>query len=184
MKGPILAAIAAAALSLTGPAHAQDNIEDKIINLPAPATFTVYGMRDTPKPRKDASAQGGQALRIVVPGGSDKPYTIGLISQITKPVKKGDQLVLAFWGRKVKGDAPTAKVANVQVSLAKAPYSTVFRGEAEVGPEWKLFDVKGAADRDYAAGEIVATLHLATGDHTIDIGPVFVLDMGPTPARQ
>ncbi|UYY56978.1 hypothetical protein [Sphingomonas sp. S2-65] len=184
MKGPILAVIAATALSLTGAARAQDSIENKIINVPAPAAFTVYGLRDTPKARKDASVQGGQALRIVVPGGSDKPYTIGLISQITKPVKKGDELVLAFWGRKAKGEAATAKVANVQVSLAKEPYTTVFRGEAEVGPEWKMFDVKGTADRDYAAGEIVATLHLATGDHTIDVGPVFVLDMSPKAASR
>ncbi|MCD2323673.1 hypothetical protein LQ953_06540 [Sphingomonas sp. IC-56] len=183
MKGLIFTALGAVALSLGTPARAQDNIEDRIINVPAPAAFTVYGLGSTPKARKDDSVQGGQALRIVVPGGSDKPYSIGVISPITKPVKKGDNLVLAFWGRKVKGDAPTAKVANLQVSLAKEPYSTVFRGEAEVGPEWKMFDVKGTADRDYAAGEIVATLHLATGNHTIDIGPVFLLDMGPSAAR-
>jgi hypothetical protein len=183
MKGPILAAVAAMALGVGAPAQAQDNIEDKIINVPAPAAFTVYGLGSTPKARKDDSVQGGQALRIAVPGKSDQPYSIGVVSPITKPVKKGDQLVLAFWGRKVKGDAPTAKVANLQVSLAKEPYSTVFRGEADVGPEWKMFDVKGTADRDYAAGEIVATLHLATGNHTIDIGPVFLLNMGPGAAR-
>jgi hypothetical protein len=55
----------------------------------------------------------------------------------------------------------------------------LFTGQATIGPEWKLYEVRGKSDRDYAAGALNATLHLATGKQTIEIGPVIVLDLGP-----
>jgi hypothetical protein len=38
--------------------------------------------------------------------------------------------------------------------------------------------VKGKADKDYPAGALNVSLHLATAKQTVDLGPVFVLDMG------
>ena len=53
----------------------------------------------------------------------------------------------------------------------------MFGGPATIGPEWQI---RGArrANQDYAAGALNVAMHLATGHQTVDIGPVFVLDMG------
>ena len=47
-----------------------------------------------------------------------------------------------------------------------------------IGPEWKLHEVRGKADKDHGAGALNATLHLATGKQVVEIGPVIVLNLG------
>ena len=171
----------AATLALTGlaalPARAQDDVAKQIVNEPSPAAFTVYGLTDKPKLRKDAGVQGGQALRIAIPGKGATPYAIGLNAPITKPVKKGDRLVLAFWARFDQAEGSSVEIANAAVQLAAAPYSAFMGKPVTIGPAWKLYSVEGAADRDYAAGEIAIALHLATGKQVIDLGPMFLLDL-------
>ncbi len=49
----------------------------------------------------------------------------------------------------------------------------------ELGSEWKMVEIRGKADRNYAPGELKVSIHLATGKQTVDFGPVVVLDLGP-----
>ena len=170
-----LAALGAALLAAV-PAAAQD-VSKQIINEPSPGAFTIYGLREAPKVRKDAAVQGGQALRVAVPGKSDTPFSIGLSTPVKKAVKKGDRLVLAFWARFDKAEGASAKIANVSVQLAAPPYSSFFAKDVDIGPEWKMYSVEGVADRDYAAGELAIAMHLATGKQVIDLGPIFLLDL-------
>lgn len=171
-----LSAVAPPALAQ---AQQQSDISKQIINGPTPETFTVYGLGRKPAVVKDKNVQGGRALRVPIAGGSDQPWSVGLISSINQPVKKGDKLVVAVWVRAetLPEGASTAKIATIQVGLAKEPYSTVFRGEAEVGSAWKMVHVAGTADRDYAVGDISVSLHLATARQVLDIGPILVLDL-------
>lgn len=176
-----LAAIAGAALASAGLAQsAGDDILSKVINVPPPSALAVFGLSGKPKLRNDESIQGGKALRIQVPGKSDQTWDVSVSSAINKPVKAGDELVLAFWARLEKGEngAATALLPYNAVQLSREPYSAVIVGPATIGPEWKLHEVKGKADHDYAAGDLNATLHLATGKQTVELGPMFVLDMG------
>jgi hypothetical protein len=170
-------------ITLSAPLAAQtaeDDIVNNIINLPPPAAFNVNGLKSKPKVRNDEAVQGGKALRIQVPGKSERTWEVSVNDEINKPVKAGDQLVMAFWARLVEGEngATTAELPYNAVQLSKDPYTTVINGPATIGPEWKLHEVKGRADKDYAAGELNATLHLATGKQTIDLGPMFVLNLG------
>jgi len=179
MKGWILAA--AGLLAAVAPAGAQEGADDllsKIVNSPAPASYRVDGARASV--RNDDTVQGGKALRIPVAGKSDKSWTTSIASAIGKPVKKGDALILAFWAKLTKGEAGVASASLPfnGVQLAADPYTPVFSGAVTIGPEWKMYEVKGRADRDYQAGMLNATLHLATGKQTIDVGPVFVLNVG------
>ena len=91
-----------------------------------------------------------------------------------------DKLILAFWARLEQGEngATSAELPYNAVQLASAPYTQVFGGPATIGPEWHMFEIHGRATQDYAAGALNVAMHLATGHQTIDIGPVFVLNMG------
>lgn len=155
-----------------------DDITSKIINRPPPTAFRVDGAKGVI--RKDAGVQGGKALRVAVPGKSDKAWTVSVVNPIDKPVRAGDRIVLAFWARLSKGEggATSASLPYNAVQLAAAPYAPLFSGGVAIGPEWKLHEVTGKADKDYAAGALNATLHLATAKQTIDLGPIFVLNMG------
>jgi hypothetical protein len=128
----------------------------------------------------DAKVQGGKAIRIQIPAKGKNVWDSSIGSAVTKPVKAGDQLVFAFWVRLEKGEngAPTATLPYNAVQLASAPWSPLFNQSAEIGPEWKLVEVKGTADKDYAAGALTATMHLATARQTVDFGPIVILDLG------
>lgn len=153
-------------------------IEDQIANNPLPDGFSPYGA--TPKIIKDPKVQFGKAMRITVPTAKPaEPWSVGLNVPLTKPVKKGDKLVLAFWARaeKTEGGAP-GKLANVQIQQAAAPFTGLFGKPFEVGPEWAMHQVSGVADADYAVGTLNAAVHFGGAAQVIDMGPVFILDIG------
>lgn len=168
--------------SVALPAAAQESggVEDKIINAPSVRSYSVMGLRAPPKPRKDAGVQGGEALRIVVPAKGANAWEISASMPIQKPVKAGDQLILAFWARLEKGEngATTATLPFSAVQLSSAPYTPIVSGALEIGPEWKMHELRGKADKDYPAGALNVSIHLATAKQTVDLGPAFVLDMG------
>jgi hypothetical protein len=172
-----LLAFAGAAL----PAAAADDISKQIVDTPSPTAFAVYGSGAAGALRKDPAVQGGQALRVTVAGKGANPWDSGLSVAITKPIKAGDKLVLAFYAKLVNGEngATTATLPNITIQLAGAPYTGVFGGPTEIGTEWKLYSLTGAADRDYKPGELNVSFQLATAKQVIDFGPVFVLDLGP-----
>jgi hypothetical protein len=158
---------------LLAPVAAQDL---NIINDPgAPAVNGASG-----RLRDDANVQGGKALRVVVRGKGANPWDVAVETPITKPVKAGDQLLFAFWARLEKGEggATAATLPYNAVQLSAAPYTGLFTGSAEIGPEWKMVEVRGKADADRAAGTLKATIHLATAAQTVDFGPIFVVNLG------
>jgi hypothetical protein len=173
-----LGAIAAGlllAIAPLAPAQAQDALN--IIN--DPGAPQVNGA--TARLRDDPAVQGGKALRIQVKRKGANPWDIAAQSAISKPVAAGDQLLLAFWVRLEKGEggATTGTINYSGIQLGSAPYTTLLSSSIELGPEWKLAEIRGKADRDYAAGTLNATIHLASAAHTVDLGPIFVVNLGP-----
>jgi hypothetical protein len=115
-----------------------------------------------------------------VKGKGANPWDVAVQTTIEKPVKAGDELLFAFWARLEKGPdgATSATLPYNAVQMSAAPYSSLFVQPVTIGPEWKLHEVKGRADKDWAAGTLNATIHLATGQQTVDLGPIFVVDLG------
>jgi hypothetical protein len=185
MKGQLAAfCIAFAAVALPHVLQAQDSPDDmlkKIINRPPVTAWRIDGISGKPNLRNDPAVQYGKALRIDVPGKGEHPWSIAASNSIDKPVKAGDNLVLAFWARLEKGEngATTATLPYNAVQMVAAPYTAVFAQPVTIGPEWKMVQVEGKADRNYAAGQLNITVHLATAKQIVDLGPVFLLDMGP-----
>lgn len=159
--------------------QSDDALAEKVITNTNPASFQTYGFDPAPKVVKDGAVQGGAALRVPVTGVGEA-WSMGVNVPLLKPVKAGDRLVLAFYARlsKAEGGATTAKIANAQIQLSAAPYTAIFGKPFDVTSEWQLLQVAGKADKDYPAGALVAALHVNTGKHVIDLGPVAVLDMG------
>src|SRR3546814_19258274 len=72
---------------------------------------------------------------------------------------------------------------NNGVQLAREPYTGIFGGPVAITPEWKMYDLQGIADRDYAAGELLVSMHLASGKQTPEFGQLFGLALGPAPEQ-
>lgn len=161
---------------------AEDDILNRVISVPNPRAYRVDGTQNGARAqvRNDSAVQGGKALRVQVPARSEQAWTTAVAVPINRAVHAGDNLVLAFWARLEQGDngATTASLPYNSVQLAASPYTAVFSGGVTVTPQWQMFEVSGRANRDYAADALNVSIHLATGHQTIDIGPVFVLNMG------
>jgi hypothetical protein len=170
--------ILAAALIAAVPAAvlAQDDLAKKIVN--DPGAPDVSGSKASLV--DDAKVQGGKALRVAVPRKGANPWDSTVGGAISKPIAKGDRLVMLFSARLEKGEngATAATLPYNAVQLAAAPYSTVISGEAAIGPEWKDFRIEGVSGGAYAAGDLKVTIQLATARQTVDFGPIVVLDMG------
>lgn len=169
----IAAGLILAALPLA-PAPAQDGLD--IVNNPAEPR--VNGA--SPRLRDDPGVQGGKALRVQVRRKGANPWDVAVESTIDKPVAAGDSLMFAFWVRLEKGEggATSATLPYNAVQVSAAPYTTLFSSPVEIGPDWKLVEVRGKADSAYAAGTLKATIHLATAEQTVDLGPLFVVNLG------
>jgi len=145
-----------------------------ILNEPS-ANWSVFGAGQTHKGRKDASVQGGGAIRVTIAAKPANPWDVGASSTIKGAIAKGDKLVLAFWARLVEGGNGGRTQIAGSIQQAEAPYSPVIGGSVELTAEWKLVHIQGIAANDYTAGTANIALTLGTAAHTIDLGPVFVL---------
>jgi hypothetical protein len=168
-------------LAPIAPAAAQDDIMSHLISNPSPRTYRVDGVNGGAQVRNDAGVQGGKALRVIVPAANVQTWATAVAVPVTRGVHNGDALILAFWARlePMAGGSATASLPYNSVQLSTAPYTALFTGPATLTPQWQMFEIHGRAAQDYAANALTISLHLATGHQTIDIGPVFLLDMGP-----
>lgn len=154
-----------------------DTIASKIVNDPsAPEVRGVKG-----KLIDDTNVTGGKALRLQIPRKGQNAWDISVNSALKKPVKAGDTLLLVFSARLVAGEngAATTTLPWNSISLTSPPWSGVIGGSADIGPDWKMLEFKGKADKDYAPGALAAGVQLATAKQTVDLGPLIVLDLGP-----
>ncbi|RYY27992.1 MAG: hypothetical protein EOP62_05905 [Sphingomonadales bacterium] len=168
----LFAALVAVAPLNAGTPVAADPV---MINDANPASFQVYGVAAKPKTVVDDGVEGGRALPVQV-SGNGTPYAVGVNVPITKAIKKGDKITVYFWAR-LQGTG-SASIASAQLQLASAPYTKIFGEGVTITPAWKLFQVTGVADAAYPKGTLNAAFHLNTGNHTVMMGAVAVLNAG------
>ncbi len=154
------------------PASAQD-YSAGALNNPDTASFNSFGARASLV--DDAKVPGGKALRVVATKGANA-WDAAVVTQLRQPVKGGDPLVFAFWARLVSGEngATSATLPWNSVSLGSPPWTQVFGGPVTIGPEWKRYEVRGTADKDYAAGMLNAGVQVGNANQTIEFGPMYV----------
>jgi hypothetical protein len=172
--------IVAGAVLLMGVAEAQSaNILDKAINTPS-IEYSIYGPGQTAQVVRDAKVAGGQAFRVEVTAKSAQAWDVGASAPIAKPIAKGDTIMLAVWLRAPKlKPGETTPVPFLGVVGGAPAFAHIAEGHADVGPEWTLYNARGVAPQDFAAGQATVALHLGAAKATLDLGPVFVLDLGP-----
>ncbi|RZJ29345.1 MAG: hypothetical protein EON85_07150 [Brevundimonas sp.] len=184
-----LAALAAGLILTAAPALAQDapapapapqggSMMDKAVNTVHVNGWNVYGAGQTHEIITSA-VQGGRALRVDITAAGGNTWDVGAGSVSTKPVRSGDILLLAVWMRTER--APTGSetgTAIIRLQGNAEPYPDIVSAPIRPTGEWKLYFANAVADRDWAAGAIGATVQLAGASQTIDLGPVFIFDMG------
>lgn len=168
-----LAAVASSLATAASP----DAMAERLRNDPRVEAHIPYGQRIPPHVRNDDRVQFGKALRFNL-SGSREFGSVGMVSPLLKPVKRGDRIVIAFWARAEKTeDGAPGRIGRVQLE-ATPQIRTIFEQSFDVTGEWKLYQFSGTADADYEPRALNAALHLDVAKQVLDIGPVFVFDYG------
>ncbi len=175
-QSKLAALLLCAAMAL--PALGEDDIMSKAVNDPS-VGWAANGSGAKVELFKDPTVTGGTAERMTSSGKSTNAWDWGAQIIITKPLKQGDVLLLAFWA---KAETPppgsTAIDATTNIQNNSAPYESLGSGYLHIGPQWKMYFVVATADKDYKKDEVGVQLQLATAAQVIDLGPLFILDYG------
>ncbi len=174
MRALLGLALAAAPLAA---ARADDDILKHIINNPNVNAISLNGQAKSFFV-KDANVQGGMALEIKVPGASANPWDIAAESAVAGAIHKGDTVIGLVWLRCKNTDATPCQV-NVRIQGNTDPWPAVLQESEQVGSDWKTYTVQSVATQDFPKAGSAMDIHLATGKQVIDVGPMFVLNMGP-----
>jgi hypothetical protein len=151
----------------------------KVINLPGTA-WTSYGAGLTIKPMKDADLPGGEFLRATVSQKGAHPWDAAAAYEVRKPIKTGDVIFFAVYLRAPElKPGETIQLSGMGVGQDGPPYSAVAMSDAQVSNHWGVYYAAAKSTGNYARGQARVTLPLASDKQVVDLGPVFVLDLGP-----
>ncbi len=176
----VTAAAATLALALIPmTVHAKDDdILKKLVNSPNAASWIAYGNQNS-KQIKDATVQGGGAFEVQVTSPGPQPYTTAAQQDLTGPIKAGDKLLVVLW-IKASAAATSPTPLHVRLQVNSGSYDGILDSDINVTNSWDRYVVQGVSAADHPKGTSVLMVQLGQAKQTIDFGPAFVLDMGPS----
>ena len=157
--------------------HADDDILKHLINSPSAGSWVAYGSQAS-KPVKDANVQGGSAFEVQVTAAGPQTYTTAAQQDLTGPIKAGDKLIAVLW---LKANTPDNRPTplHLRLQVNSGSYDGILDGDVTIDNTWKRYPIQGVSAADHPKGSSVLVVHLGQAKQTIDLGPAFVLDMGP-----
>ncbi len=165
------------AASATPPLQDGD-ITQYIINNPPVESWHVNGVQSQPRPHRAEGVLAERAISVQA-RRAEQPWATSAQMDIRGPINRGDTVLLAIWARlQTPASGQTTSRLPIRLQQAAAPYAAIAQDTGEIGPEWKMIYASGVAQQDYPAGSTNLAVHLATADHTVELGPALVLDFG------
>ena len=173
------------------PVQAQDEIQQallaldaqlpgKLINNPYDIKWSTDGSDKKEAIVKSEGAPGGMAYKVTVKKRKPNPWDTATRIPMTTSITKDDVILLSFWARaakpqkgKDKGDISVAIQRNIE------PYDSIFEERVALEKEWKLYNLTGKANRDYAADKTNLNFNLARAKQTLEFGQFYIMNLGP-----
>lgn len=175
-----IAAVAGALMLTASPSQARQDgdILQYLINNPPVESWQVVGVSRQPRPRSAEGVLGDRAIRVAA-RRADQPWSTAARMPVRGEIKQGDTILLAVWAR--LATPPQGQQTSrlpLRVEQTAAPYTAIAEDAADIGPEWKMIYASGVAAQDHAADSTAVSVHLATADQTVELGPALVFNFG------
>ncbi len=142
-----------------------------------PTAFVI--LRGTSDQIRGQAGAGSAKFEVLKKG--DTPYAC----EVTTPtsaveIKQGTTLYLTYEIRCLasKNESQTGSW-NLRVQRPASPYDGPYDASGTVGREWRTFHGAFRADKDYPAGQLVVTFHVATQVQTLELRNLAWTDFGP-----
>jgi hypothetical protein len=177
LRFPILAALLAG-LAFASLAFAEEDIWTKTINNDTNGVWSIQPDKPKPKDVPAPGVPGEMGLRVKARKGAN-PWDVQASSQINGgAINKGDVVMLMVYAR---AEQPAAGGSNLslRIQLSAAPYTSTMDFATPISGEWKSYCAHRIASIEVPAKKGNVSIHLATAEQVIDLGPVFVFNFGP-----
>ena len=92
-------------------------------------------------------------------------------------INEGDVLMLNYFAR-AEEPAEGGSSLTARIQLAAAPYTSVLDMTSKISGEWKSYCGFRVASASIPASKGNVSIHLATANQVIDLGPVLVFNFG------
>jgi hypothetical protein len=164
-----------AGLALASIAFAEDDLASKMINTKTNGSW--YFQPDKPKAKYiKADVPGGMAFRAKATKGAN-PWDVQANSPVAGAINEGDVIMINFYARAEEPADGGSKLA-VRIQLNSAPWTQTFETTAALTGEWKAYCAHRVASATLGENKGTVSVHLATAKQVIDLGPVFVFNLG------
>jgi len=162
-------------IALVSVVNAEEDIASRMINKETNGAW--YFQPERPKAKHiKADVPGEYAFRVKVSKGVN-PWDTQASSPIAGAIQEGDVIMLNYFARaEVPAEGGSALTARIQ--LAAAPYGSVLDMTSKISGEWKSYCAFRVATASIGENKSSVSIHLATAQQVIDLGPVLVFNFG------
>lgn len=151
----------------------------EMIRYPGVDGFENYGLTKDPKVITVDRLPGGEALEVKVRKKGPQIYSAGIQAKNQLKISKGDVIFTAVWMRSTDlPDGMSETTVPIALQDASEPYDTWAIEPIKVGSAWRLHFVYATAPQKYKKGAMTLSLQVAGEKQTLEVGPVFMLNMG------
>ncbi|MCP2671307.1 hypothetical protein NHF40_10265 [Maricaulaceae bacterium EIL42A08] len=120
-------------------------------------------------------APGGAVLEVRVRRANDEAWRSRVTVPLIRDINAGDEVELRVWvraERAIRG-LDTGNL-DLQIVRTSEPYDNIFSENIRPTEEGQYYTVRGIAEADFAADDVVFGANMAYGRQTIHFGPIFV----------
>ena len=158
-------------------AIAQDfDLASKMINTKTNGTW--YVQPEKPKAQHiKADVMGGYAFRVKAHKGVN-PWDVQASSPVDGAINQGDVVVIMYYARAEKA-AEGGSSLTARIQMNSAPWTSTLETTNKISGDWVKYCAARKATATLAEKKGSVSIHLATAEQIIDLGPVFVFNLGP-----
>jgi hypothetical protein len=165
-----------AALAAAAPARAEEDLMNRMINKETNGTWHILPDKPKAKHFKVPEVPGGYAFRVKARKGAN-PWDVQASSPVAGAINQGDVIMLSYYAR-AEQPAEGGSKLTARIQLAGPPYSSVLDFTAPIDGEWKSYCAFRVASASIDEKKSSVSIHLATAEQIIDLGPVLVFNFG------
>jgi hypothetical protein len=171
--GLAIAFVAAAVFS------ADVDIWSKTINNDSNGTWIIQP--DKPKAKYFAvepagTVPGDHAFRVRATQGAN-PWDVQASSPVAGAIHQGDVIMLLYYARAAEPAEGGSKL-TARIQMNSPPWTSVLEMSSDVTTAWKSYCAHRVASGTLAEKQGTVSIHLATAKQVIELGPVFVFNLG------
>lgn len=125
------------------------------------------------------TAPGGAALEVRMRRRLEEVWRSRVTVPLVRDINAGDIVELRVW---VRAETPIRGMdtGNIDLQLVRTsePYDNIFSENIRPTEEGQYYTVRGTANADFAADDVVFGANMGYGRQTIHFGPIFINRVG------